>query len=141
METPEQRTRQLRTYLGNQRYVQAAYLFGSAAKGTFGPLSDVDVGIVFNSEAIHWHEQRLRLMEGLTWIFGVPRIDVVILNSAEPVLAHRVIYEGQPIFVRDEAARVRMEKKILSAYLDTSFLRSVQRASIRKHLKEGEYFG
>jgi predicted nucleotidyltransferase len=141
METPEQRYRRLRTYLGNQRYVQAAYLFGSAASGTFGPLSDVDVGIVFNSEAISWHEQRLKLMEGLTWIFGVPRIDVVILNSAEPVLAHRVIYEGQPIFVRDEAARVRMEQKILNSYLDTSFLRSVQRASIKEHIKEGEYFG
>lgn len=141
MLTPEQRLRQLKNYFSNQRYVQVAYLFGSAAKGQVGPLSDVDIAVLFNSDPSQWHEQKLKLMEGLVWIFGVPKVDVVVLNSAEPVLAHKAIIEGQPIFIRDETARVRTEKKILGAYLDTAFLRRVQRASIKEHLKEGEYFG
>ncbi len=141
MLTPEQRIRQLRAYLVNQRYVQVAYLFGSAAKGTMGPLSDVDVAVIFNSPQDNWYENRLKLMEGLVWIFGVQKVDVVVLNNAEPVLAHRVVFEGQPIFVRDEALRIRTEKKVLGAYLDTAYLRRVQRASIKEHIKEGEYFG
>ncbi len=140
MLTPEQRIRQLKAYLVNQRFVQVAYLFGSAAKGMMGPLSDVDVAALFNSEPTQWYEHRMKLMEGLTWIFGVPKVDVVILNNADPVLSHRVLIEGQPIFIRDETARVRTEKKILDTYLDTAFLRSVQRASIKEQVKEGGYF-
>ena len=141
MLTPEQRTRQLRTFLGNQRYVQAAYLFGSVARGTMGPLSDVDVAVILNSDPAAWYEQRLKLMEGFTWIFGVPRVDVVILNTADPVLAHRVLLEGQQIFSRDDTVRMRFERRAVRDYLDTSFLRRVQKASIKEQVKEGGYFG
>lgn len=141
MLTSEQRIKQMRAYLVNQRYVQVAYIFGSAAKGTMGPLSDVDVAVLFNSDPAEWYEQRMKLTEGLVWIFGVPKVDIVVLNSAEPVLAHRAVHEGQLVFVRDEAARVRTERNILNAYLDTAFLRKINRASISKHIEEGEYFG
>ncbi|PIR18315.1 MAG: hypothetical protein COV46_00540 [Deltaproteobacteria bacterium CG11_big_fil_rev_8_21_14_0_20_49_13] len=140
MLTPEQRIRQLKAYLVNQRFVQVAYLFGSVAKGSTGPLSDVDVAVLFNSESAQWYEHRLKLMEGLTWIFGIPKVDVVVLNNAEPVISHRVLIEGYPIFIRDETARVRLENKTLNNYLDTAFLRSVQRASIKEQVKEGGYF-
>lgn len=141
MLTPEQRIRQLRAYLVNQRFVQVAYLFGSAAKGVMGPLSDVDIAVLLSSDPSMWHENRMKLMEGLTWIFSVPRVDVVILNNADPALSHRVLIEGQAIFIRDETARVRAERKIIETYLDTAFLRSVQRASIKEQVKEGGYFG
>lgn len=141
MLTVEQRIKQLKAYLVNQRFVQVAYIFGSVAKGTFGPLSDVDIAVLFTSNSNEWYEQKMKLMEGLVWIFGIPKVDVVVLNTAEPVLAHRAVYEGHPIFVRDETARIRLERKILDMYLDTAFLRKVQRAAISEHLKEGEYFG
>jgi len=141
MLTPEQRLRQLRAYLTKQRYVQVAYLFGSAAKGTLGPLSDVDVAVLLISPPENWHENKMNLIEGLVWIFGVPKVDVVILNSADPVLSHRVLIDGEPIFIRDDISRFRQEKKILNDYLDTSFLRKVQRNSIKEHIEEGGYFG
>ena len=141
MLTPEQRLRQLKAYLLKQRYVQVAYLFGSAAKGALGPLSDVDVAVLLNSPPENWHENKMNLMEGLVWIFGIPKVDIVILNSADPVLSHRVILEGEPIFIRDDILKFRQEKKILNEYLDTSFLRKVQRDSIKDHIKEGGYFG
>jgi predicted nucleotidyltransferase len=140
MLTPEQRVRQLKAYLINQKCVQAAYLFGSVARGNTGPLSDVDVAVLLNSEPPTWHENKMRLMEGLTWIFGVPRVDLVVLNSAEPTIAHKVIVEGQLIFVRDDTARIRTERRILESYLDTAHLRKTHRAAIKEHLKEGEYF-
>lgn len=140
MLTPEQRVRQLKAYLINQKCVQAAYLFGSVARGATGPLSDVDVAVLLNSEPNTWHENKMKLMEGLTWIFGVPRVDLVVLNNSEPTIAHKVIVEGQLIFVRDDIARVRTEKRVLKSYLDTAHLRSTHRAAIKEHLKEGEYF-
>jgi predicted nucleotidyltransferase len=141
MLTPEARIRQLKAYLVNQKYVQVAYLFGSLAKGTAGPLSDVDIAVVFNSDPSQWYEQKMKLVEGMTWIFGGPKVDIVVLNNAELVIAHRALIEGQVIFIRDEAARVRHEKRILGDYLDTAFLRTVQRAAIKEHINVGEYFG
>ncbi len=141
MLTPEQRLKQLKLYFQNQRSVIVAYLFGSAARGVMGSLSDVDVAVILNSSNGDSHEIKLKLMEGLAWIFGVPRVDVVVLNGADPVLSHRVIYEGQPIFVRDEIVRARFERKILGEYLDTAYLRQVQRDSIKEQVGEGAYFG
>lgn len=141
MLTPEQRLRQLKAYLIKQKYVQVAYLFGSAARGTIGPLSDVDVAVLLNSDPQYWFEQKMNLVEGLLWIFGVTKVDVVILNKAEPVLSHRIILEGQPIFVRDDIAKFRQEKNILDHYLDTAFLRGVQRDAIKEHIEGGKYFG
>lgn len=141
MLTPEQRARQVKTYFQNQKVVQVAYLFGSAARGNMGMLSDVDVGVIMNVSSNDMYEARLRLMEGLAWIFGTSRVDVVILNTADPVLAHRVIFEGQPIFVRDETVRARFERKILNKYMDTTYLRQVQRASIKEQVGGGKYFG
>lgn len=141
MLTTEQRLKQLKTYFQSQKYVSVAYLFGSVAKGLVGPMSDVDVAVILGSNPDSWHEHKMRLIEGLGWIFSVPYVDVTILNKADPVLAHRVIYEGQPIFVRDEAVRARFEERVLKEYLDTGFLRRVHRASIKEQLSQGDYFG
>ena len=141
MFTPEQRIRQLKAYLIKQKYVQVAYLYGSAAKGPMGPLSDVNIAVFFNSEPALWFEQKMNLMEGLVWLFGVPKVDVVVLNNADPALSHRVLIEGQPIFIRDDTSRIRNEKKIVETYLDTAFLRDVQKSSIKEQIKEGGYFG
>ncbi len=77
------------------------YLFGSVIGGHSGPLSDVDVAI-YVKEKISLRE-RGRMMMTLVKLLGVPRVDLVLLNSASPVLQHEVIAYGKLIFCRDDA--------------------------------------
>lgn len=134
MLTPENRLKQLKAYFINQRYVQAAYILGKAVQGNGGQVSNAEVAVLLNGEVELWHEQKLKLAEGLAWIFNANTVDVIVLNSAEPVTAHRALYEGELIFVRDDNSRARHEKRILRSFLDTSFLR-------KRHEFKGEYIG
>src|SRR5438105_601459 len=65
--------------------VECAYLFGSAARGDAGPLSDVDIAILpadrlSPAERAAWHA---RLIEQLERDVTVP-VDVVLLDDASP---------------------------------------------------------
>ena len=55
-----------------------------------------------------------------------PDIDVVILNSAPPLLKERVISRGRLLYARDEDARVQFEVAARREYFDTQPLRDAQ---------------
>jgi predicted nucleotidyltransferase len=77
----------------DQEGVVAAMLIGSQARGTVGPLSDVDIAV--------WHDPaldprgRLDLQLGLAdeagRALGTDEIDIVLLNHAPPLMRHRAI--------------------------------------------------
>lgn len=87
-------------FLARDKRVVLGYLFGSVIGGHSGPLSDVDVAI-YVKEKISLRE-RGRMMMTLVKLLGVPRVDLVLLNSASPVLKHEVIAYGKLIFCRDD---------------------------------------
>lgn len=100
--------------------VLTAYLFGSVAKGHPGPLSDYDFAV--HLEPGLTSEQKFRykldLITRLTKALRQDNVDVVLLNDAPPLLAHRILKEGIVLFCRDPRARVRKEFELLTAYLD-----------------------
>jgi hypothetical protein len=49
---------------------------------------------------------------------GVPRVDVVMLNDAPPLLHHRVLRDGVRILFRDLPATTTREGRALSRYCD-----------------------
>ena len=49
---------------------------------------------------------------------GTPRVDVVVLNGAPPLLYHRVLRDGVRIFARDLRATTTREGRALSRYCD-----------------------
>src|SRR5262249_6557182 len=83
--------------------VVAAALIGSYARGTAGPLSDVDVGV--------WHDPtldsgarfqlRLELARDCCRALGTDEVDIVLLNSASPLMRHRAVRDGQRLLDRD----------------------------------------
>jgi predicted nucleotidyltransferase len=114
------------------------YLFGSVARGEAGPLSDVDLGLLFDpalSKESRWNAA-LALSGDLQRIDG-PRIDVVILNEAPPALRDRVVREGRLLLDRDPPGRVEFEARALMEYLD--FLPYIERfdRAILKRAREG----
>lgn len=96
----------------------AAWLFGSAARGTATPRSDVDVGILLRRSPP-------RTLEGCFFdvAFAIEErlgrpADVVVLNDAPVDLVHRVLRDGRLVFERDRAARIRFEARARLEYLD-----------------------
>lgn len=115
--------------------VRFAYLFGSLARGTAGPLSDIDIA-VYLDPSVNAFDQRLRLIDLLSTAARTERIDVVVLNSASPLLKFTAIKEGI-LLKEDRALRVPFEAGVISEYLDTKHLRDVQSAYIRRDFSEG----
>lgn len=117
--------------------VVAAVLHGSQATGRAGPGSDIDVGV--------WVDPRLspdaRLDMRLSLERDLPdeRVDLVVLNDASPLLAHRARQSGVLLVDRDPRARMRLETRALIEYLDTNYLREELARATRNRLAEGRF--
>jgi uncharacterized protein len=98
--------------------IAAAWLFGSVARGTPHPASDVDVGILFE-------EDPPQTLEGLhfdlEWemekLLRVP-VQLVVLNQAPVDLIVRVLRDGKLLVERDRSKRVHFEVKSRFEYWD-----------------------
>jgi hypothetical protein len=96
-----------------------AYLFGSAASGKIGRMSDIDVAVYFNeniSEEKRF-ELRLDLIEELEKIFR-KKIDVVSLRDCPPLLLNRILKKGKKIYSLNEKKRVIFETRAFMQFLD-----------------------
>lgn len=91
--------------------IAAAYLFGSVARGTAGPRSDVDVGILYEEDPpLTLEGLGLRLEGDLESLLGKP-VQVVVLNRAPVDLAIRVLRDGKLLVDRDRTKRIDFEVK------------------------------
>jgi len=98
--------------------VIAVYLFGSVARGTVSPSSDVDLGVLLCTGAPRTLEERLfDYQDRLQGLVGCP-IHIVILNDAPSDLVHRVLRDGRLLLERDRAARIAFEVRARNMYFD-----------------------
>lgn len=92
--------------------VAALYTFGSQAQMVrdwveerqdhLPPgLSDVDIGIKLMPGVKCFIAEKIRLAIALEDLFGCLRVDLVLLNEADPFLAAEII-RGERLFARDE---------------------------------------
>lgn len=109
----------LREALEDHREVLAAYLFGSAARGEAGPLSDVDVGLFLDPglDDDERFDRRLQLVGVVSEAVGSDDVDVVVLQDVPPRLAHEA-FKGERFLVRDRDAVVDFEVGVTSTVLD-----------------------
>ncbi|MGH7304425.1 MAG: type VII toxin-antitoxin system MntA family adenylyltransferase antitoxin [Candidatus Rokuibacteriota bacterium] len=111
---------QLTRALEPRREILEAYLFGSAATGSAQAHSDLDVAVYLadsrpQASAFGYvADLAATLMRAL----GIPRLDVVVLNDAPPLLYHRVLRDGVRVLARDLRATTTREGRALSRYCD-----------------------
>src|SRR6185295_18139960 len=112
---------QLREFLAanaEQEGIAAAYLFGSVARGTARPESDVDVGILYSEEPPATLKGLGLELEGdLEDLLKLP-VQVVVLNRASVDLIVRVLRDGKLLVDRDRSKRVRFEVRSRFEFLD-----------------------
>jgi predicted nucleotidyltransferase len=125
----------------DQEGVVAAMLIGSQARGSVGPLSDVDIAV--------WHDPaldprgrldlQLKLAAEAGRALGTDEIDIVLLNRAPPLMCHRAIRDGKRLVERDYDERVRLETRAVLDYLDTAPLRTELGRGVRRRIREGRF--
>jgi len=119
----------LRSILEARDDVRLAYLFGSAARGQERAASDVDLAVLF--ERLPDARDLDLLATSLEAAAGRP-VDLVVLDTAPPLLTRQVVATGRVLVCRDEEERARFEARAASRYLDTAHLRQVQHAYLRE---------
>lgn len=96
-----------------------AYLFGSLARKTSSPLSDVDIGVYLKDTSDPTNE-KLDLMGSLMGQLEMDEVDVVVLNNAPLPLTARVLERNEILIDRDPFRRQAFESLILRQYFDFS---------------------
>jgi len=122
----------LREFFRSQSSVQAAYLYGSVARGEAGPESDVDVAVLLvHGEPLALQDEALRMEGELERLLG-QTVQVVVLNLAPVDLVHRVLRDSLLLAERDRSARIRFEVRSRNEYFDLlPFLRRYRRLDER----------
>ena len=122
----------LREFMAAEKLVQFSYLFGSVARQTAGPLSDVDIAVYVDAR-VNIFKRRLTLMEALAKKIGSERFDLVVLNVAPVVLKYEVIKNGI-VLKEDRPRRVVFESRVLREYLDSAHMRAIQYQYLKESL-------
>jgi predicted nucleotidyltransferase len=118
METPALETalREFVAAAGSE--IVAVYLFGSQARGTAGPASDIDLAILYADEPHRSLDGLpLDLEADLERTLGT-RVQVIVLNRAPVDLVHRVLRDGKLLLDRDRSRRIRFEVKARNEFFD-----------------------
>lgn len=124
-------------YLDNVPNLMAAYLFGSACKGTMKKTSDIDIALLFSET----HENTidlLQLMVDLSRISG-RNVDIIIMNTASPLLYHEILATGKLIYERDRLFRILSVVRNRRLYFDYQYIHSIYMKGMRARYGKQEH--
>lgn len=109
--------------------VSLAYLFGSVARGEARRGSDLDLAVLFTRMP---SPERIAEIVVAVELAARRSVDLVVLNSAPPLLAHEVVSTGRLLVCRDDSERAAFEAMAMIRYLDTGHLRRIQHQYLRE---------
>ena len=107
--------------------VVAVYLYGSRARGTARPGSDLDLAVLLSAPPASTLRSVARGIEDVVErTLRIP-VEAVVLNRAPADLVHRVLRDGILVLDRDRASRLRFEVRARNEYFDLAPLRRLYR--------------
>lgn len=101
----------------NDKRILLVYLFGSRSMNRETRESDVDIGLLLSELPGDLLDYYLYLVDRLSGELRSP-VDLVLLNTASPLLKHQVVKNGKVLYSRDQRTRVEFEARSESEYLD-----------------------
>ena len=109
-------------YFKKHSEIEVAYIFGSVAQGKSSPLSDIDIAILVDNQKIDENAYRYgykaEILSDLIKLLKTNDIDLVILNEANTLLKHRVLYSGKILHSKNENKRIAFQTTTISKYND-----------------------
>lgn len=118
METIEPQLRKFFTTRAEAAGIAAAWLFGSVARGTAGPRSDVDVGVLYSDEPPPGLAGLSLDLEGEIERLLHRPVQLVVLNRAPVDLIHRVLRDGKLLVDRNRSRRIAFEVRARKEFWD-----------------------
>lgn len=113
-----------------KRYpLQQAYLFGSHARGAAGPLSDVDIAVLFKPK-VNKDKMESKIFAEISQLLQTDNIDIVDIETAPPLLAHRSVIQGLPLLNHSRHEEAMLKTNILHAYEDSRYLRELKARAV-----------
>jgi len=126
-----------------QHGVLVGYLFGSAAHGTMGPHSDIDVAVLFDDKEVPEEKQldeKFKISDEITGVFKVEQTDVInLLTTTDPLIKYIAVFSGELIFQRDKRERFALEQKVVRDYENSRELRRIARSVMKSQLQDGSF--
>ena len=124
--------------------VEVAYVYGSVARGTVTPFSDVDVALVLSEKPPPYERMMLEfeIEAAIEDASGLRGLDVRAINEAPLMARGKVVQEGIRLYERDRARRVDFEVQTRKRYFDFApVARRLQAAFLEKVRREGLLYG
>jgi predicted nucleotidyltransferase len=122
--------------------ISVLVVFGSRARGTHRPDSDLDVAVLPDTED---SRARWRLQSGLAAALAdlAPegRVDVVLLDEAPDTLRQRVMETGRILLCRDPEAWKELRVRTMREYGDREWARRLFQEAQFRRLARGELSG
>jgi uncharacterized protein len=124
--------------------VDAAYVFGSVARGVATPLSDVDIALLL-AEVLPDDERlklELSIQSAVVDEVGLSSVDVRSLNTAPLMVKGRIVQYGVLVYERDRRSRVAFEVATRKRYFDFAPVAHRLRDTFLEHIhREGILHG
>jgi len=109
----------LKEILEKEKEILFAYLYGSYALNFIHSKSDIDIAVYLIPSNINDYIQKEKeLTAALITQLHIDNVDLRILNTLPFLLKYKVIKEGIPIIIKDEAERVDFETMIMNRFFE-----------------------
>lgn len=120
----------LRQTVASLPEVRLAVLFGSTARGKAGPRSDVDIGVLLDSDT---PESRSRVEYEIGRAVSGREVDVVFLKKASPLLRFEIAKDGVLLFQREDHLWTSFKEKAMVDWWDWApYSRMFAEAAVRR---------
>lgn len=105
--------------------IAQAYLFGSHGRGTAGPLSDIDIAVLARA-GVDFERIESGLFQDLALALRTDKIDLVNIETASPLLAHRSVLLGVPLLKHDRHQEAVLKTRTLQRFEDHRYFYEVK---------------
>jgi predicted nucleotidyltransferase len=124
--------------------VDAAYVYGSVARGTATPLSDVDIALLL-AQPLPFYDQlklELAIQADIETACGLSAVDVRTINDAPLMVQGRIVQQGRLVYERDRQHRVHFEVMTRKLYFDFApVAHRLRDAFLERVRKDGLLYG
>ncbi|HEV7504404.1 MAG TPA: nucleotidyltransferase domain-containing protein [Thermoanaerobaculia bacterium] len=122
--------------------ISVLVVFGSRARGTHRPDSDLDVAVLPASlDSRTRRHLQADVAVALADLAPEGRVDVVLLDEADVVLRQRIMETGRVLINRDNETWKELRVRTMREYGDGEWARQLYREAQRRRLERGDFSG
>ena len=131
----DDRIKKLLEYLPLQQDILLAFVFGSFASGEVTAMSDLDIALLFERKRKVDFVRVGSMREELADLLGID-VDIVVLNTAAPVIKMQVLKKGRLLHVKEQRAYHEFFVNTVKEYDDLKR----NRKEIEDHILKGRVY-